>query len=328
MISPIDKLMLKDFGFRDYDSLKKSLKTAPGRRFGKYDFKWRLKMMSKYNNHKSSKSSVKDEIIKYHIGYEDYVLKSRSGRNAIWPKKTLKLYAFLFEELENPWQIDNTHKRKRLYSISDPNKKIWFRAISYHEMIEAIDICYKNSYKFGTKTKTKNYPCRLKWNECVASYSKARNMHSKYYPGMTPKDYDVALLICDNITSTWNNKTGNWKPWNLKYRWLQLAYWDESYISMANLREKNVKFSHVAAFVNTKAMKGNAMAFYILGVAYAVGGTRAAKIIKRFSSKKGINLFRKTIQDSKNIPNASRTHKTVDATIRYNELMNPLNPFK
>ncbi len=322
MISPREKEMLKDFGFKDYSDLNKYfniLKFGKSDRSKVYSFKWRLTMMSKYKNFNSP---IKTKIIKFHTGYEDYVFKSRSGRNAKWPQRTLKQYSFLFKQLQNPWHIDNTYKRKRLYSISDPKKKLWFRAISYHEMIEALNICYNNASQFGTKTKIKKYQCGLKWSECISSYSNVRNNHSRFYPGMTPKDYDIALLICDNITSTWDSKTGHWKPWNKSNKWLIKAFYAKKYIDTNSLRNKSVKFKDVANFVRQSALRGNSWAFFMLGAAFAAGGTRAARVIKQFANKKGLDMNSSKTQNKSQIPENTRTARHIKRYLRHTELFN------
>src|SRR5690606_36605349 len=65
---------------------------------------------------------------------------------------------------------------------------------------------------------TKPWTLSLKWNECVSTYYRKRNKGVLW----VCKDYDVALMLCDNIISTWDTKTGNWKPWNNS--WSRLAH--------------------------------------------------------------------------------------------------------
>jgi hypothetical protein len=285
--SPEDLRMLKDFGFKDYNYFLQYFNLKPGGFYSKkvstaYDFRWRYKIIK--NNYKNS--PIKNELIKFHIRFEDYLLTNRRGYNTSLPIKTTKQYDYLFKNLQRPWIISNKYKYKQFYIIKDPNKNIWFRAIDNRQMIPALDICYKESARFSTRTKPpKTYKLGLNWKECESTYRKVRGSHSKFSLWLPPKDYDVALSICDNITSTWDTRTGNWTPWS--YKWCKLAH---QKIHLSVLRSPT-NFKVIAKYVGLSGWKGIGMGGYIVGVAFAAGGSRAAAIIKKFCKEHNIKPF-------------------------------------
>lgn len=131
--------MLNDFGFKTYSILKSRLKSNPGTRKKHYDFRWRIKMLSKYHYHYSA---VKIDITKYFEEYENY--KLRAGTSAGYPtlpSETRRKADYLFGSWRgNPWK-QITHG-KGFFSIKDPSGNLWFRAIDSREIMQAIDICY------------------------------------------------------------------------------------------------------------------------------------------------------------------------------------------
>jgi hypothetical protein len=335
-ISGQDLKMLKNFGFKDYNNLHKYfniLRYGITDRTKVYDFRWRYIIISKYKNYNSP---VKKELIKFHLEYEDYLLKHRSGRKWGLPPKTIKQMEFLFDKLQRPWILSKKYNYKNLYIISDPNKNIWFRAIDNYQMITAADICYIASPRFGTKTKPEpTYKCTLNWNECVNTYKKVRNKGTLW----VPEDYDTALIISDNITSTWDSKKGDWEPWQ-KNRWLIKAHNANRYINQAALRhghqlysgswaeiprkiyqkakqplpKRNVNFHDVANFVHKEALKGIGVASFLIRLAWCVGGSRAGKIIGSYVKAHGLKEYWKNPKNSKHIPGNSRAGKIIHSS--------------
>jgi hypothetical protein len=293
-----EKQMLKEFGFSDHDHLQRSLKVSAREGYRNYKFKWRLIMRSRYNG---INSKVKNDLINYFTRYEDYVIINQKGNLTDWPGKAKDQAEYLFDRLVYPWALIK-HNRL-LFSVKDPKNTIWFRALTLKELFEALDICYKESKKSGAKVRP--WKLSLKWSECVASYNQKRKKAILWIG----KDYDVALMICDNIISTWNTKSGDWKPWNNS--WSKLAHQNLTgikygYITTTKNRgglvagitaglsvypgflKRDMKFSDVTNFVFNEGLTGMKQAAFILATAFAVGGSNAAKIINGFHQQYGI----------------------------------------
>jgi hypothetical protein len=290
MASSRDIMLLKDFGFKDYPSLKRALKSSPQSKKSHYDFRWHLKMLSKYHYYISP---VKIDITNYFEEYENYKLKTgTSAGYPTLPSETRRKADHLFGTWRgNPWK-QITHG-KGLFSIKDPSGNIWFRAIDSRELVQAIDICCYpvNKNKFPpTKpvpkvNKPGTYKLNLDYNKCKASYNQYKNKGSLWMK----RDWFVALMICRNITSTWDTRTGDWKSWNNK--WCRMAHEKPGYtINKFKLRDGNVQYIDIARFVITKGLGGMAKGAYILGVAFAVGGDTAGKIITGFCRDNHIPL--------------------------------------
>jgi len=290
MSSRRDIMMLNDFGFQDHPALKRALKSNPGSRKSKYDFRWRLKMFSKYHYYISS---VKIDITDYHNEYENHKLKtSTSGGYPTLPSQTRRKAEYLFGSWRgNPWK-QITHG-KGLFSIKDPYGNLWFKAIDSREIIQAIDICNYpvNKNKFPpTKpvpkvNKLGTYKLKLNYKECEKSYNANKNRGSLFMP----KDWFVALMICKNITSTWDTRTGDWKPWNNK--WCKIAHDKGGFtINKFKLRKGKVKYIHIAQFVINKGLGGMAKGAYLMGVAFTAGGETAGKIMTSFCRTHNIPL--------------------------------------
>ncbi len=276
--------MYKDFGFNSKAHFETVKNINPRSRYRFYDIKWRLKMMSKYKNVSFTLRWDKYSIDSFFSQYEDYVIRGQSGAPInSWPKDAKEQYEYLFERLVRPWIIIK-HGRL-IFSIKSPNNIIWFRALDLQELFEAMKICFKKSKQENASVKP--WDLSLKWNECVTSYRIKRN-YGAFWIG---KDYDVALLICDNIISTWNKNTGDWKPWNNK--WSQKAYQGLTGIKYnkigVNSKVKNkIEFSDISNWVFSKGLKGMKQAAFIIAVAFTVGGSRAARIINGFHEQHGI----------------------------------------
>jgi len=293
-----EKQMLKDFGFQDEAQLQRYLKSSPRERYTIYKFNWRMKMMSKYNG---INSGIKKSIIKFHTEYEDYVINHQTGSLMNWPKKATEQSEYLFERLEKPWILEK--HGGLLFSVKDSLGTYRFRALTLNELFEALDICYRESTASGARVKS--WKLSLNWWECVLTYNKKRNQGVLW----TGRDYDVALLICDNIISTWNTKTGDWKPWNNS--WSKLAHQKLSGIkygypvistNMGGLissvlkglsqhtgpLKRDMKFEDVSNFVFREGLTGMKQAAFIIATAFAVGGSNAAKIINGFHEQHGI----------------------------------------
>jgi hypothetical protein len=242
--------------------------------------------MSKYKSVSFSIRWEKNSIITFFTQYEDYVIKYQKGGSPNWPKGAEIKYEYLFERLVKPWKIIK-HKG-RIFSIKDPKGAFWFRALDLSELFKALDICYDKSKKSGAKVKP--WKLSLKWAECVAYYKKKRNKGYSW----VKKDYDVALLIADNIISTWNTKTGDWKPWNNK--WCKLAHKNLTGLkyNLAGVSRKvknKTEFKDIVNWVFQNGLTGIKRAAFILATAFAVGGTRAAKIINGFHNQYGIRKW-------------------------------------
>lgn len=301
--SPADP-MFKDFGFNSKAHFIGLRKLKPKERYRYYDFKWRLKMASKYKNISFLLRWDKNLIIAFFNQYEYYVIINQKGsRVNSWPKNAKNQYEYLFKRLVKPWTI--IKHGSSLYSIKDPNNIFWFRALETKELFKAMDICNKISKR--TRAKTKPWVLSLKWSSCVLSYMKKRNTGALWIG----KDYDVALTICDNIISTWDTKTGDWKPWNSK--WCKLAhndlrhsikYGQFKHLGTAGVSSsitkglnsisttKIVTFSDISNWVHKKGSKGMKQAAFMLLVAFWIGGSRAAKIITSFRKQHGIPSIR------------------------------------
>jgi hypothetical protein len=291
MISPIDIKMLKDFGFRDYDSLKKSLKTAPGRRSGMYDFQWRIKMLTKYGTHYSR---VSIDLSAFFKGYEDYLIRTQKENINYQPRsETTKREEYLFGSWRgNPWK--KTPTGTGLWTIKDPQGYTWFRGIGRLKLDEAVEICERESKKRFPPTKPVpkinpegTYKLKLDYNTCKASYNKYKNRGSIWMK----KDWFVALMICRNITSTWDTRNGDWKPWNNK--WCKIAHERPGLtINKYKLSDGKVEYIDVARFVIHEGLGGMAKGGYIIGVAFAVGGDTAGKIITGFCRDNNIPYYK------------------------------------
>jgi hypothetical protein len=290
MASPRDIMMLRDFGFKDHASLKNALKTNPRARSRSYDFTWRLKMVPKYEYYYSA---VKIDITKYYEEYEDFKLRGGTSTGyQTMPSESLKKAEYLFGSWRgNPWK--QITLGKGLYSIKDPRGSLWFSAIDSRELVQAIDICCYpvNKNKFPpTKpvpkmNKPGTYKLNLDYNKCKASYNQYKNKGSLWMK----RDWFIALMICKNITTTWDTRTGDWKPWNNK--WCRMAHEKPGFtINKFKLRDGKVQYIDIARFVMTKGLGGMAKGAYILGVAFAVGGDTAGKIITGFCRDNHIPL--------------------------------------
>jgi hypothetical protein len=293
-----EKQMLKEFGFQDHIHLQKSVNIPPRKRYRNYKFKWRLILKEKYTG---AGSSVKNDLIKFLTEYEDYVIKNQKGNLSDWPKKAKDQAEYLFDRLVYPWNLIK-HGRL-LFSVKDPQNNYWFRAMTLNELFEALDICYNESKKTGARIKP--WTLSLKWTECVTSYNQKRKRAILWLG----KDYDVTLMICDNIISTWSTKTGDWKPWNnswsklahqkltgIKYGYMTtlknggglIAGITAGLSAYPGLLKRDMRFSDVANFVCNEGLSGMKQAAFILATAFAVGGSNAAKIINGFHEQHGI----------------------------------------
>jgi hypothetical protein len=298
MASPQEQQMLKDFGFQNEARLKQYLNTPPRERYTIYKFKWRLIMMSKYNG---INSGIKKDVVKFHTEYEDYVIQHQRGGLINWTQKSKDQSEYLFDRLKNPWFLEK--HGGLIFSVKDPFGNYWFRALTLNELFEALDICYKESTKSGATIKP--WKLSLNWWECVLTYNKKRNRGVLW----TGKDYDVALMICDNIVSTWDTKTGDWKPWNNS--WSKLAHQKltgikygypvttakrgglissvlEGISQHTGPLKRDMKFEDVSDFVFREGFTGMKQAAFIIATAFAVGGSNAAKIINGFHEQHGI----------------------------------------
>jgi hypothetical protein len=292
MTSPRDILMLRDFGFKDHASLKSALKTNPRTRNKSYNFKWRLIMMQKYAYHYSI---VKIDIQKYFEEYESYKLKTgASAGYQTLPPESLRKAEYLFGSWRgNPWK-QITHG-KGLYSIKDPRGNLWFKALDSDELKQAVEICTYpvNKNKFPpTKPVPKvnppgTYKLALNYNKCRTDYNHYKNKGSIWMK----KDWLVALMICKNITSTWDTRSGDWTPWNNS--WCKMAHQKPGFdINKFKLRDGKVEYINIARFVITNGLGGMARGAYILGVAFAVGGSTAGKIMTGFCRDNNIPLYK------------------------------------
>ncbi|MDD4108327.1 MAG: hypothetical protein PHH93_06385, partial [Prolixibacteraceae bacterium] len=274
-----EKQMLKDFGFQDEAQLQKYLNISPGERYKIYKFRWRLIMRSKY---KDSGTSVNKDLIRFHTEYEDYVINHQKGGLVNWPPKAKEQSEYLFERLEKPWVLER--HAGILFSIKDPLGNYWFRALNSDEYFEALDICYRESK--NNNARVKGWKLSLDWWECYTTYQKKRNNGVLW----TGKDYDVALMICDNITSTWDTATGDWKPWNNS--WSGLAHRKLTGIKYgfcktgpefggrspsvlefvkhhASPAQRNINFEDIANFVFREGLTRAKQAAFILATAFA-----------------------------------------------------------
>ena len=249
-------------------------------------------MVPKYEN---CYSAVKIDITKYYEDFENLKLKggTSTGYQTI-PSESLKKAEYLFGNWRgNPWK-QITHG-KGLYSIKDPRGNLWFRAIDSRELVQAVDICCYpiNKNKFPPTrpipkvNKPDTYKLKLDYKKCVVSYNQKKNEGSSYMK----KDWFVALMICKNITSTWDTRTGDWKPWNNK--WCKLAHEKPGFtINKFKLRDGKVEYIDIARFVITNGLGGMAKGAYILGVAFAVGGDTAGRVITGFCRDNNIPLYK------------------------------------
>jgi hypothetical protein len=298
MATQLEKQMLQEFGFRDHDHLRRYLNISPRERYGNYKFKWRQIIKGKYAG---AGSSVKNDLFKFLTGYEDYVIKNQKGNLSNWPKKATDQAEYLFDRLVYPWNLIK-HGRL-LFSVKDPKNNYWFRALTLKELFEALDICYNESKKSGAIVKP--WTLSLKWGECVNSYNQKRKKAILWLG----KDYDVTLMICENIISTWNTKSGDWKPWNnswsklahqkltgIKYGYIKttknrgglIAGITAGLSAYPGLLKRDMRFSDVANFVCNEGLTGMKQAAFIIATAFAVGGSNAAKIINGFHEQQGI----------------------------------------
>jgi len=303
MLSLFEKQLLKEFGFNDLSNLQAALNQPMRTRYSHYNFRWRLILKSKYQN---VKPAVKNLLSKYFVQYENYVLKNQRGTPVnYWPQKAKMQSEYLFDRLVKPWKL--TKHRNLLFSIKNPDNKIYFRALDPVEFFKAMDICYKESKQKGAKTKP--WKLRLKTSECASSYKGKSNMGAIW----VKDDYKIAFLICINIASTWNPQKGDWKPWTFLGSWGTLArehfnyhlkhgfplkrgksaldiatYTGLSAISKNKQITRDVKFQDIANFVFRKGNKGLKQAAFIIGVAFAVGGSTASRIIGSFCDQYNI----------------------------------------
>ncbi len=289
MISPTDNILLKDFGFKDYDSLKESLKILPANRSRMFDFQWRIKMLTKYSTHFSR---VSMDISGFYRDYESYLIRTQKENLNYQPKpETTKKEEYLFGSWRgNPWK--KTPAGTGLWIIQDPRRYTWFRGIGRLKLDEAIEICERESRKRFPPTRPVpksnpegTYKLKLDYNRCKVNYHKNKNRGSIWMK----RDWFVALMICRNITSTWDTRTGDWKPWNNK--WCRIAHERPGLtINKFKLRDGKVEYMDIARFVISEGLSGMAKGAYIIGVAFAVGGDTAGRIITGFCRDNGIPL--------------------------------------
>ena len=131
------------------------------------------------------------------------------------------------------------------------------------------------------------YKLGLTYGACKKSYNHYKNKGAIWMK----RDWFVALIICKNITSTWDTRTGDWKPWNNS--WCKLAHQKPGFtINKFKLRDNKVQYIHIARFVQTKGLGGMAKGAYIMGVAFAVGGETAGRVITGFCRDNNIPLHK------------------------------------
>ncbi len=292
MTSHQDNRMLSDFGFRDLNHLQKFSKVKLWERSQIYQFQWRVKMMTKY---RGVNTAVKKEIEIFHKEYEDYLFRNPKGYPAVWTKNAAGQFKYLFEKLEKPWKL--IKHGGSLFSISDPHGVLWFRAISSDELIIALDICFEESQKNSTRCKPAEL--LLSWQECKNAYSVKKPAYS---PFLKNKEYDIALLICDNVDSTWDSQTGEWKPWSNP--WSKAAYQklsklkSEDAVNQQNMRyvknfsvsdklikdadSQKVSFDEMVNFVFYEGLAEMQNAASVLYLAFATENTRSSAIINDF----------------------------------------------
>lgn len=315
-MTPKDKKLLEEFGFVDKNGLadnkqlKKALKSSPSARSQKYDYKWRLKLKKPYFSY----STIKTNIEKYYTEYEDYLINN-SGGNPVTTAEMSKQIGYLTDNRGNPWEI-KPHRGKIIWYIKDPNRNFWFRALNNRQLLQAIRIIRTQYSSRFPPTKPKlpgkgTYKLRLNYKKCEQKYNSIKNKGTRYQRAQNL----IAILICLNISKTWNTQKGDWKPWN--HSWFKLAH-DKPYFQInkfrlrhginTNLSEtvkywndlagkdsksnRNVEFRDVKNFVNRWSSYGNAKGAYIAAVAFTVGGETAAKIITSFCRDNNIPLHK------------------------------------
>ena len=271
-------------------------KVAVSRRLNVYNWQWRL-IMKKYISWKYQMLKGWNQLEKFFTEYEDYVIATYTGGRTGKDAEIYKFQSYLTQKLVKPWKV--IKHPKRFWTIKDPNNNVWYRALDEKELLKALKLCYKESKKSNAKTKTLNpfitntWTLNLNWNECVNSYRVKR----KKSPTANKEDYDVALCICENIIKTRDRKTGNWKAWN--HKWYRLAhtqlgyfvkirtkvnvrYFDPLSLKMKTISHRKANFTDVSNFVFKHGTKGTARGAFMLGVMFAVGGKKAANIIKQY----------------------------------------------
>jgi hypothetical protein len=298
MVSQQDKILLADFGFKDLNHLRNLSKATLWERKKNYSFLWRIKMAGKY---RGVSTPVKKDIEKLFTEYEDYLIRNQQGFPGMWTQNAKEQYNYLFERLENPWKL--IRHGGLLFSIYDPYNVLWFRAISDKELIDALQYCMKESRIKGARCKPAELS--LSWQRCKDSYSSTIKSSFSF---QKMKENDIALLICDNIDSTWDPYTSDWKPWSNS--WSNLAYQKLNGLRERDYVSQNSKGSIVKSSVQNEFLQETTaqkilfkdivhFAFYeglanmknaasILSSAFSGQNTRSAKKINGFYELHGI----------------------------------------
>lgn len=311
-MTPRDKKLLEEFGFSGEKQLKKALESSPASRSQKYDYKWRLRLKKPYFS--SHYSNIIINIENYHKDYENYLINNSGGKPTTTAEMN-KQIGYLTDNRGNPWEI-KPHRGTRIWYIKDPNHSFWFKALNNKQLLQAITIIrtqYSGSFpptrpKLQAKGK---YKLRLNYKKCKQKYDNIKNKGTRYERAQNL----IAILICLNISKTWDTQKGDWKPWN--HSWFKLAH-NKPYLRInkfrlrhginTNLSEsakywydiagkdsnstRDVEFKDVKDFVTRWSSYGNAKGAYIAGVAFTVGGKTAAKIITSFCRDNNIPLYK------------------------------------
>jgi hypothetical protein len=244
-------------------------------------------------------------IKKTHKFHEDSRLRTGYTGRMDWTNEIEGYFSHLFERLETPWMIKEENS---MFTIWHPKgwhdeNGIWFRALRLDELRTAMLACLSETIRLGLRKKPWKLP--FTWADCQSQYYGRCNNGSVWWHR---RDYDIALLIANNILSTWDGYKKDWIPYD--NQWCKFAHatmtitFSDVPIQQVKLnirhnkweftRERSTRkwgFEDIVQFVYTHDLKAKQRAAWILATAFAVGGDRAARLINGFHEQHNLEKW-------------------------------------
>ena len=275
---------------------------------------WR-QVVRTYDNPEQNKNqevkSLLQQINKRYKEYEEYRIRHVDPGKYAWTARAEGDFLFLFERLERPWKFKKEHAFYTIchpYSASFNEYSIWFRALKPEELPKAMQVCKRETRKLGIREKPWKLP--FTWNDCQQAYRKRiRNSFTGLGVG---KNYDIAIVIAENILSTWDEYKKEWQPWNnawskLAHQKLSITFDDipmrpgytatfrNGRIQISRYeRSRTWGFEDIVQFVFRETLAADKKAAWILAVAFTVGGERAARLINGFHEQHNLRKWWET----------------------------------
>lgn len=279
-----------------------------------WSINWR-QVVKTYDNptHKNNRevNRVLQQIRKRYKEYEDHRIRHVDPGRYAWSAKEHEDFSYLFDRLERPWKFKKENGFYTIYhphAVSFSEQSIWFRAVKSEELPKAMQVCKRETRKLGIREKPWKLP--FTWNDCQQAY---RKRITTGFTGLgVGKNYDIALVIAENILKTWDGYKKEWQPWN--NAWSKLAHQELS-ITFDDIpmrpgytatfrngrlqvsryeRSRKWGFEDIVHFVFSKTLAADKKAAWILSVAFAVGGERAARLINGFHEQHNLRKWWET----------------------------------